>query len=57
MIRTEIVNGIIHTYSDAGLKIRMKDTGWVVKSGHAYEAVNGKRHEYEEVPNDETGSN
>ena len=49
MIRTEIIKGIIHTYSDAGLKIRMKDTGWVVNSGHAYEPVNGKRHEWEEV--------
>lgn len=47
MIKTETKNGIVHIYSDEGRKIRQKDTGIVF--GNAYEPIDGRKHEYEEV--------
>lgn len=50
MIKTDIlVDGMLHIYSTEGKKIIMKDTGWIVRSGNAYEPADGKHHEYEEV--------
>ena len=50
MIKQVTENGIVHTYSDAGKKIRQKGTHFPVNN--AYEEV-GKQHEWEEVEDDE----
>ena len=47
MIVTETKNGIVHIYSDEGRKIRQNDTGIVFRN--AYEPIDGRKHEYEEV--------
>ena len=46
MIKKEIENGIVHTYSDAGLKIQRKDSKFPVNNAFEEE---GKEHEWEEV--------
>lgn len=51
MIKQETTDGFIVTYSDQGLPIRMKDTGFIVR-GKAREPIEGKRHEWEEVLDD-----
>ena len=49
MIKTEIKNGIVHTYSDVGIKIRIKGTR--IEFYHAYESEkDDHRHVWEEVP-------
>jgi len=52
MIKKEIKDGIVHTYSDAGLKIQRKDSKFPVNN--AFEEV-GKEHEWEEVEPEPTG--
>ncbi len=48
MIKTETKDGVIHIYSTKkNGKVRQKDTGLVFNE--AYEPVDGKHHEYEEV--------
>ena len=51
MIKTEIKNGVVHTYSDAGKKIHPKGAKLPVVN-NAYEEV-GKEREWEEVGDDE----
>jgi len=49
MIKVEIKNGIVHTCSDAGKKIRIKGTS--IEFYHAYESEkDDHRHIWEEVP-------
>ena len=51
-IKKTIKDGIVHTYSDAGLKIQRKDSKFPVNN--AFEEV-GKEHEWEEVEPEPTG--
>ena len=46
MIAKEIKNGVVHTFSDAGLKIQRVDVKFPVNN--AFEEV-GKEHKWEEV--------
>lgn len=46
MIKKEVKDGIVHTFSDEGYKIRRKGTDFPVNN--AYEPL-GKEHEWEEV--------
>jgi hypothetical protein len=51
MLKQETKDGVLITYSDKSLPIRMVDTGFIVK-GKAREPLEGKHHEWEEVLDD-----